>query len=146
MLTTTLLMALVAFLAVLTAPSLASGQGFQLVVNSSNQVSSLSKEQVSRMLLKKLTQWPGGGGVRPADQAPDRSVRQRFSEFVHGRSADAIKAYWQRQIFSGRETPPPELASDTAVIDYVRSHPGAIGYVSGGASLGRGVKALRVTE
>ena len=63
---------------------------------------------------------------------------------VHGKKVSSVKSYWQTMIFSGRATPPPELDSDRQVLDYVRGKPGAIGYVSAGATLGNGVKALRV--
>jgi hypothetical protein len=46
-----------------------------------------------------------------------------------------VKNYWQQRIFSGRDLPPPELDSDEAVVSYVLSHRGALGYVSGAAKL-----------
>ena len=135
-----------ALLVALAASPVASAQGFQLVVNTSNQVSSLSKQQVSRMLLKKLTSWPDGGRVKPVDQAGARAVRKSFSQAVHGKKVGAVQSYWQKMTFSGRATPPPELTSDRDVLKYVRNNAGAIGYVSAGTSLGEGVKAIRVTE
>ena len=56
-----------------------------------------------------------------------------------------VESYWQAQVFSGRDTPPVSLGSDAAVIDYVRSHPGAVGYVSRSASA-NGVKTITVTD
>jgi ABC-type phosphate transport system substrate-binding protein len=73
-------------------------------------------------------------------------VRAAFSENVHGRSVASIKNYWQRQIFSGRNVPPPEFSDDSAMVAHVQSDPGAVGYVSPSASLGSGVKRIRVTE
>ncbi len=49
-------------------------------------------------------------------------------------------------IFSGTEAPPDILASDQAVLDYVRSHRTAIGYVSSDAELGDGVKELKLAN
>jgi hypothetical protein len=54
-------------------------------------------------------------------------------------------AYWQQQIFSGRGVPPLELSTETAVVEYVRAHPGAVGYVSAGADI-RGLKVVEVTR
>lgn len=67
-------------------------------------------------------------------------------ESVHGKSVPSIKAYWQKMIFSGKATPPPELDSDSRILEYVRNNSDAIGYVSAGANLGSGVKVLRVTN
>jgi ABC-type phosphate transport system substrate-binding protein len=55
-----------------------------------------------------------------------------------------VKSYWQQQIFSGRDVPPPEKQTENDVVAFVRSNPGAIGYVSKGVDIGRGVKALSV--
>ena len=46
-----------------------------------------------------------------------------------------MRSYWQQRIFSGQGLPPPELADDDAVVSYVLSHPGAIGYVAAGTAL-----------
>ena len=50
-----------------------------------------------------------------------------------GRSVGAVRAYWQHVVFSGRDVPPPQLASDAEVVKYVATHEGAVGYVSGSA-------------
>ena len=84
--------------------------------------------------------------MEPADQAADSSVRSAFSMKVHGKSVGAVKSFWQRQFFSGRATPPPELSSDEEILSFVRSHPGAIGYVDAGVQVGSGVKAVRLSD
>jgi len=87
--------------------------------------------------LKNVTRWPDDETIRPVDQRPDSPTRRKFSESVLKRSVPAVKTYWQQRIFSGRGVPPPELDSDEAVVRYVESHPGAVGYVSGGAAVGK---------
>lgn len=120
-----------------------SPAGYQVVVHPSNDVSVLTKSQLSQMLLKKVTRWPSGKPVRPVDLHADAAARRVMSKDVHGRSVRAVKAYWQRQIFTGRGAPPPEKPSDSAVIAYVRRNPGAVGYVSTSASVGT-VKVITV--
>ena len=127
-------------------PMVAQGNsGYQVVIHVDNPSTSLEKDQVSNFLLKKKSRWADGTSVAPVDLASDSSVRAAMSEDIHGRSVSSIKNYWQRQIFSGRNIPPPELDSDAAVLDYVRSNRGAIGYVSS-ASSPSGVKVVRVTD
>lgn len=87
--------------------------------------------------LKNVSRWPDDEAIRPVDQRPDAAVRRKFSEQVLRRSVEAVKTYWQQRIFSGRGIPPPELDSDEAVVRYVESHPGAVGYVSGSAPAGK---------
>ena len=90
--------------------------------------------------------WINGTTAMPVDQAASSDIREAFSLEVHGRDVGAIKSYWQRQIFSGRGVPPPELASDREVLDFVRANQGAVGYVSTSAKTGDGVKVLAVTD
>jgi ABC-type phosphate transport system substrate-binding protein len=114
----------------------AQDQPFAVIVNASRATTTLSKTQVSLYFLKKVSRWDANGGVRvePVDLAESSPVRAAFSKMVHGRSTSAIKSYWEEQIFSGTDTPPIEEASETDAIAYVRSHPNAIGYVSGAAA------------
>ena len=106
----------------------------------------MSKADLSKLFLRKTIKWDSGLIVRPVDQAPDRSVRESFSRSIHGKKVASIKSYWQKMIFSVRSTPPPELETERGVMEYVRENSGAIGYVSAGASIGSGVKVLRITD
>ena len=117
--------------------------GVLVVVHPSNSVGALSREQVSRLFLRKVARWPDGVPVFPVDQRREAAVREAFTRSVHRRSVDMLTLYWQRQVFSGRQVPPPENKSDAAVLDYVRSTPGAIGYVSADTDV-RSVKVVQV--
>ncbi len=122
------------------------GQGsYRVITNPGNPVTSLSRTQVSRLLLKKVTKWDSGQQVQAVDQGGAETVREVFTKEIHGRSVVSIKRFWQRQIFTGKDVPPPELGSDREVVDFVSKNAGAIGYVSTGASLD-GVKAVDITE
>jgi ABC-type phosphate transport system substrate-binding protein len=130
-----------ALLASLGAPAVAGEPGFKLVVNAANPASSMSKEQAAKIFLKKSTQFEGGLAAAPVDLPSASPVRARFTEVVLGKSPAAVRTYWNRMVFSGIDTPPPEKASDADVIAFVRSTPGGIGYVSAAAELA-GVKEL----
>ncbi len=129
-------------------PALAQDKSsFVVIVHQDNPAKSVSKKKVSRLLLKELTKWDGGLSAEPVDLDSKSEIRRQFSRNVHGRSVSSIKNYWQRQIFSGRSLPPPEVASDNAVITHVKSNRGAIGYVSASARLsGAGVKILDLSS
>ncbi len=90
---------------------------------------------LQQAFLKKITRWPETDDViRPVDLTASSPVRRSFSEEVLSRSVEAVKVYWQQRIFSGRDVPPPEVESDEDAIRYVLKYPGAVGYISGGAS------------
>lgn len=124
--------------------SLAQPSTFKVIVHPDNPVASLTKKDVSNLFLKKTGRWDElRERVEPVDL--DATVREDFSQQIHGRSLSAIKSYWQKQIFSGREVPPPELKTDSEVIAFVAGRQGAIGYVSAAASLD-GVKEVVVVK
>ena len=125
-----------------TAP--AAGPSYRVVVNSANAASSMSREDVAKLFLKKTTSWPGGQAVMPVDQGKDSAVRKAFSQGVLNKDVSSVESYWQQQIFSGRAVPPTEKGNDADVLAFVRANPGAVGYVSGGAELGASVKELTV--
>lgn len=122
------------------------GDGFVVVVNEQNRVVSAPRSLVSRFFLKKATRWENGAIALPVDLPPDSPVRDAFSRRVLSKSVSSIKAYWQQQIFSGRDVPPPEKQNEAEVLEFVRSNVTAIAYVSPEAALPRGVRVLTVTH
>jgi hypothetical protein len=117
--------------------------GFVIVVNHGNPVTALPAAEISKLFLRKTIRWQSGAPVEAFDLVEDAPARESFSRAVHGRTAGAIKALWQRLIFSGRDVPPPE-APPAVVLDHVRADPEAVGYVPAGTPLPDGVRALRV--
>lgn len=136
----TVAMACVA-LVVSAAPVMA--QEFKVIVNSANATSDLTADIATKLFLKQTTKFPNGTPATPVDLGKSSAVRATFSKAVLGRPVSAIEAYWQQQIFSGKDVPPAAKASDDEVIAFVKANPGAIGYVSAGASTA-GVKVVDV--
>ncbi|MEO8358779.1 MAG: substrate-binding domain-containing protein [Vicinamibacteria bacterium] len=133
----------VSFALLLLTASFAQAAEYQVVVNSSNPINLMTKEQVRKAFMKKLAKWDTGTPMVPIDQGADSSARAAFSRTIHGKPVSAMVSYWQQQIFAGRDVPPIEKTSDAAVLALVKANPGAIGYVSGSASV-EGVKLIVV--
>lgn len=125
----------------LLGPAGQSQEGYKIIVNPANPITSLTKAQVSRFFLEKAT-WDDGQPVSPVDLAPTSSVRESFSREILAMSPAATLARWQESN-SGRGEPPLSVASDREVLAYIRLKPGAIGYVSAAADLQR-VKVVSV--
>ncbi|MDA8017099.1 MAG: hypothetical protein MPN21_06570 [Thermoanaerobaculia bacterium] len=120
---------------------------FVVIVHADNPATSVDKDRLSKMFLKKIKRWQDSeAGVEAFDQLELSEVREAFTHSVHGKSVSAIKSYWQRMIFSGRDVPPEELESDLDVIEAVAEDEGGVGYVSSDAALSEGVKTILVTE
>jgi ABC-type phosphate transport system substrate-binding protein len=129
--------------AALVAQARPASQGFLVIVHPSNPLSRLDQKFLANAFLKKTTRWDNDVGIRPVDLGPDSPVRRRFSQDVVGRPVDGVKSYWQQQLFSGRDVPPPELDSDDEVVKYVLRFNGAVGYVSSSADI-RSAKVVAV--
>lgn len=127
----------------LPTPTLA--QDFKVVVNDANPLTTIRADDLSRIFLKQTAAWPGGLPAYPIDQVTKNDIRQVFSRAVHKRDANAISAYWQRMIFSGRAVPPVQESTDADVLIAIRANPGAVGYVSASTPVRDEVKILEVT-
>ena len=123
-------------------------EDFRVIVHQSNPYSEITLEELSNMFLKKVSRWENSSElVHPVDLLDDSPVRELFSKVVHGRKVASIKAYWQRQIFSGREIPPPEQETDRDVLEFVAQKSGAIGYISASIDMSEyDVKVITIIE
>lgn len=121
----------------------ASAQSYKIIVNEANASSGISKSEASDIFLKKKSKWDDGTKIEPVDLAASSPIRAAFSEDVHGRGVGAIRSHWQQAAFSGAGTAPLERGSDADVVAFVKSNPGAVGYISADAATD-GVKVLTV--
>lgn len=133
-----------AAVAVGTTPAVAQTEGYVVIINQTNPVTSLTRQEVADMFMKQTRQWSHGGDVHPVDQPALATVRDAFSRAVHGKPASAVASWWGQQMFSGRAVPPPQRGNDRAVNAFVREDGLAIGYVSPGTTE-TGVKILHIT-
>ena len=124
-------------------PLAAADTSYVVIVNPANPASAGNSGWLSDVFRKKKVRWENGTAAEPVDLSGEPDVRDAFSADIHGKTTANIRSYWNQEVFSGRATPPLELASSSAVVDYVKTHAGAIGYVSPRAALD-GVKALSV--
>jgi ABC-type phosphate transport system substrate-binding protein len=99
------------------------------VVAATNPVATLSKSQIADIFLGKLTRFPDGTQAIPIDQVEKSAVREAFYLEFAGKSPAQIKAHWSKIIFTGRGQPPPEVANDIAVKQFIAKNPDAIGYI-----------------
>jgi ABC-type phosphate transport system substrate-binding protein len=82
---------------------------------------------------------------QPVDQSMSSPLRAAFSEAVLKTPLDGVRRLWQSKISEGVE-PPPVKVSDQAVLAFVSSTKGAIGYVSATAAVPAGVKTMVVVD
>ena len=120
---------------------------FVIIVHKDNPINEISRKELSKYFLKKITKWNNGERINPVDLYADDPLRNSFSRLVHNRDTHSIKAYWQKMIFSGRAIPPPERIKESEIIEFVQNDIGAIGYISNTTSIqDYQVKKIRIKD
>jgi ABC-type phosphate transport system substrate-binding protein len=128
---------LLVFLATATAHAV---EGMVVIANPKVPVNSISVEDLTLMYLIQNTTWSNGVAVVPVNREASSPTREFFSELLFSRTPSELSEYWNRLRFT-EKIPPLVQTSDQAVLGFVRSVPGAIGYVDGNQSLA-GAKVL----
>lgn len=118
--------------------------GFTVVVNDSRP-SSLTRQQVADLFLRRASHWPDGSPVSPIDLTVNEPTRAVFSKAIFGRSPEGIVHHWQQQMSAGRGVP-PLVKSEPDMLAFVKSTKGAIGYVAPSTLLPEGVKPVMLVE
>jgi ABC-type phosphate transport system substrate-binding protein len=100
-----------------------------VVVGAKSATAAMTADQVAGIFLGKSNQLPGGAAAAAADLPESAAVREQFYTKVTGKSSAQVKAGWSRLVFSGKATPPKELAGAAEVKSFVAANPDAIGYI-----------------
>ena len=111
------------------APAQTNNDGFAVIVSSGIKSHHLSRKSLALIYRRRQTFWPDGEHVQPVNLPAKDPLRVAFSRCVLGQSPQDTEAYWRQMYFHGT-LPPYVLASQRAVVLFVASTRGAIGYVN----------------
>jgi ABC-type phosphate transport system substrate-binding protein len=92
-----------------------------VIVSAKNTASTMTPDEIANIYLGKST------AMKPVDNATP--VRAQFYTKVAGKDEAQVKAIWSKLVFTGKATPPKEMASSADVVKAVAADPNAIGYV-----------------
>mgnify|MGYP006139076979 CR=1 FL=1 len=104
-----------------------------VVVNPAN-TNAVSADDLNRLFLGRASSYADGSKATPLNLAEGQASREEFDNKVLNRSSSQLKAYWSKLVFTGKGTPPKELADDAAVKAAVAADATAIGYISSGSA------------
>ena len=107
-----------------------------IVPASSSMADAPSTEELARIYRRQKLFWADHTRIVPVNLPADHPLRRSFSRLVLGALPEELDAYWNTQYFHGI-TPPYVLTSEDAVLLFVATTPGAIGYVSAAAVNGQ---------
>ncbi len=107
----------------------AEARAFAVITASGSAHGPLAQSDIAQIFLHKRDYWSDGARIHPVNLPADHPLRDVFSQAILGGTPEQFENYWSDMYFHG-VLPPHVVASETAVILFVRSVPGAIGYVS----------------
>jgi ABC-type phosphate transport system substrate-binding protein len=70
-----------------------------------------------------------GVSVKPVNIKSGVAVRNRFLQTFLNQDDEKYIAYWTVRRYIGKGTPPKDLENSAAVIEFVQSTPGGVGYI-----------------
>ncbi|MDP5136081.1 phosphate ABC transporter substrate-binding protein [Rheinheimera baltica] len=103
-----------------------------VIVNPAN-ANVVSADDLNRLFLGRASSFADGSKATPLNLSEGQVARDEFDSKVLNRSSAQLKAYWSKLVFTGKGTPPKEMADDAAVKAAVAADPNAIGYISSGS-------------
>lgn len=134
-----LMRALLLFFGVLCASTAQAG-GLLVVTSTKIPEGKISVEELADVYTLKKNFWADQTPVVPVNREVSSKEREKFSEAVFNFSPQELSEYWNRLRFQGK-LPPLVQTSDQAVLRFVRSIPGAVGYINS-SQVPDGVKVL----
>ncbi|HFD33399.1 MAG TPA: phosphate ABC transporter substrate-binding protein [Gammaproteobacteria bacterium] len=101
-----------------------------IIANKGITVDSITPKEAKKIWLGKKKSMPGGGTIKLADLPVGNTARKDFYSSIVKKKEKQLKAYWAKITFTGKGYPPQVFDDEAAVVEWVASTPGAMGYVS----------------
>jgi ABC-type phosphate transport system substrate-binding protein len=79
--------------------------------------------------VKKTFLGKGDSSIAVYELEEGSPVRSEFHQTVTGKSDAQLKAFWSKQVFTGKGNPPATVPNAAAMKSAVASNPNAIGYI-----------------
>ncbi len=110
-------------------PSISSAEEpLAIVVASGSRHEGLDKEGLAAIFGRKKRFWDDGTRIDPVNLDASDPRRRQFSRLIFGLVPEQMEAYWNEMYYHGVQ-PPYVVSSVEAVLRYVSTSRGAIGYV-----------------
>ena len=100
-----------------------------VIASSKSSVPNLDKDQIADIYLGKSNTYPDGSTAIPMALAEGDPAREVFRNAVIDKSEPQLKSYWSKMVFSGKGTPPKEIAGSAELLKLIATNPSSIGYV-----------------
>lgn len=95
------------------------------VVSSDAQLEKLHKKSIKHIYMDSAS-----FDLKPINLTQGHTLRTVFNSKVIGLTESRIGAYWTQMKFTGKAKPPIEFKSETEIVQFLKSNPGFIAYIS----------------
>lgn len=99
-----------------------------VIVNPAN-TAALTPKDISNLFLGKTSTFPDGKPARALSLQDGSAVRDEFNRKYLKKTNQQLDAYWASLIFTGRVTPPRQVATEAEARAQVEANRDAIGFV-----------------
>jgi ABC-type phosphate transport system substrate-binding protein len=119
--------------------TVAAGGSLMVVAHVDTPV--LNEDTLQKVYLGKVVE-VNGQPIIPVNLTRGNALRKAFMEQFLTQDDEKFIAYWTVRRYIGKGTPPIEFATIEQQLQFVRSTPGAVGYVDESADIKQGLRTL----
>jgi ABC-type phosphate transport system substrate-binding protein len=101
----------------------------EVVVNSHNPVTRLSRQELLAIFTMRQRNWPDGTPIVVLVQNPKSDVHAKFCKDLLKLFPHQLQTTWDRLVYSGSGRAPVELKTAQALAEKIAATPGGIGYM-----------------
>lgn len=100
-----------------------------VLITQRNSNISISSDHLKRLYFGKIASLPNGRKVTAVVYAKDEEQFQRFTKMFLGRTSQQLRAFWAKQLFTGKGNLPIRVNSLEEMLERVSSSDEYIGYI-----------------
>lgn len=123
------------------SPLPAAAPPSSLLVVAHADTPALNEDILQKIYLGKVVE-VDGRSVIPVNLARGSNLRKHFMEQILAQDDDKFIAYWTVRRYIGKGSPPREFSTVEQQLEYIRSTPGAVGYVDASLDVKPGLKTI----
>lgn len=118
--------------------------GYVVVCNAANPVSSISHVDLMNIFLGKKVSWNDGKKITFVTLKEGDSHKKFLRNHVK-KNPQQFKNYWKKMLFTGKGVIPRSFSDDSGVIGFVKANESSIGYLSK-EQVADGIKILPINN
>jgi ABC-type phosphate transport system substrate-binding protein len=99
-----------------------------VVVVSPQNTQEIDSADIRKIFLGKKTVFANGQKIKPIALDDNSAISEQFNLHVIKKNKRQLKAYWAKNIFTGKGNPPP-TATAREIIEWIKDDPGIISYM-----------------